>query len=53
MMRISVAGTGVVGRTVAVAFASKGHDVTVGTRDVDALMARTGTDRMGSPPFSQ
>jgi 8-hydroxy-5-deazaflavin:NADPH oxidoreductase len=52
-MNISVAGTGVVGRTIAAGFTSKGHDVTIGTRDVDALMARTGIDAMGNPPFAQ
>lgn len=52
-MDISVAGTGVVGRTLAAGFAAKGHDVTIGTRDVDALMARTEVDAMGNPPFAQ
>ena len=52
-VKITVAGTGIVGRTIAAAFASKGHDVTVGTRDVDVLMARTDADAMGNPPFAQ
>jgi predicted dinucleotide-binding enzyme len=51
-MRIAVLGTGVVGRTVAVALVRLGHDVTIGTRDPAALAARTEPDGMGNPPFS-
>ena len=40
-MRIAVLGTGAVGRTLAAAFASRGHHVVVGTRDVEATLART------------
>jgi hypothetical protein len=36
-----VLGSGVVGRTLAARIAALGHDVALGTRDVDALMART------------
>jgi predicted dinucleotide-binding enzyme len=39
-MRITVIGTGVVGRTLAEAFAHLGHDVVVGTRDPAATGAR-------------
>ncbi len=39
-MRIAVLGTGGVGRTLANAFRSGGHDVVVGTRDPDAAAAR-------------
>ncbi len=39
-MRIAVLGTGMVGRTLAPAFARLGHDVVVGTRDPDATRAR-------------
>jgi predicted dinucleotide-binding enzyme len=51
-MRIAVLGTGVVGRTVAVALVGFGHEVTIGTRDPEALGARTEPDGMGNPPFS-
>lgn len=51
-MRIGVLGTGVVGRTRAGAFADRGHQVVVGTRDVDATMARSEPDQMGNPPFA-
>ena len=51
-MRIGVIGTGVVGRTLAQGFASTGHDVAIGTRDVGALMARSEPDTRGNPPFA-
>lgn len=48
-MQIAVLGTGVVGRTLAEAFAARGHDVVVGTRDVAATLARSDPDgRAGS-----
>lgn len=40
-MRIAVFGTGVVGRTMAAALSERGHDVTIGTRDVEATMTRS------------
>jgi predicted dinucleotide-binding enzyme len=39
-MRIAVLGTGIAGRTLAGALAGRGHDVVVGTRDVDVTSAR-------------
>jgi predicted dinucleotide-binding enzyme len=51
-MRVGILGTGVVGRTVAQGFAKAGHDVAIGTRVVDELLARTESDRMGNPPFA-
>jgi len=39
-MRIAVFGTGVVGRTLASAFAGAGHEVVSGTRDAAATQAR-------------
>ena len=39
-MRIAILGTGAVGRTVAGRLVELGHDVTVGTRDVDDTRAR-------------
>jgi predicted dinucleotide-binding enzyme len=52
-MRIAVLGTGAVGQTVAAALDGLGHEVTVGTRDVEATMARTEPDTFGRPPFSE
>jgi predicted dinucleotide-binding enzyme len=51
-MRIGILGTGIVGRSVAEGFARAGHDVAIGTRDVDTLMSRSEADRMGNPPFA-
>ncbi|MGO4229062.1 NADPH-dependent F420 reductase [Arthrobacter sp. YAF34] len=52
-MKIAVLGTGMVGRTIAGAFAGLGHDVVIGTRDPQATLARTEPDVMGTPPFAQ
>ena len=50
-MKIAVLGTGMVGQAVAGRLAELGHEVTVGTRDVAATMARTAPDAMGNPPY--
>jgi 8-hydroxy-5-deazaflavin:NADPH oxidoreductase len=39
-MRVGVLGTGGVGQTLAAKMASLGHEVMVGTRDVQAALAR-------------
>ncbi len=51
-MRIGVLGTGIVGRSLAEGLARIGNDVSIGTRDVDSLMARDEPDQMGTPPFA-
>jgi predicted dinucleotide-binding enzyme len=51
-MKIAVLGTGIVGQALAGRLAGLGHQVTVGTRDVAATIARTGPDRMGNPPYA-
>ncbi len=51
-MKIAVLGTGVVGQALAGRLAELGHDVTVGTRDVAATLARTTPDGMGNPPYA-
>ncbi|WP_406045663.1 NAD(P)-binding domain-containing protein [Micromonospora sp. NBC_00898] len=51
-MKIAVLGTGMVGQALAGRLAELGHDVTVGTRDIAATMARTEPDGMGNPPYS-
>ena len=50
-MRVGVMGTGTVGRVIGARFSELGHDVAIGTRDVDALLARTEPDQMGNEPF--
>lgn len=52
-MDIAVLGTGRVGRTLAARLAGLGHDVTIGTRDPAATLARTEPDSMGNPPLVQ
>ncbi|MFF5174485.1 NADPH-dependent F420 reductase [Micromonospora sp. NPDC000089] len=52
-MKIAVLGTGVVGRTLAGRLTELGHQVTIGTRDVAATLARTEPDGMGNPPYRQ
>jgi predicted dinucleotide-binding enzyme len=52
MMKIAVLGTGMVGQALAGKLADLGHQVTVGTRDVQATLARTEPDAMGNPPYS-
>lgn len=51
-MRSGILGTGTVGRVIGARLASLGHDVTIGTRDVEALLARTEPDAMGNEPFA-
>jgi predicted dinucleotide-binding enzyme len=52
-MNVAVLGTGMVGRAIAAKLADLGHDVVVGTRDVDATLARTDTGPMGHAPFAE
>src|ERR671919_1447101 len=51
-MRVGILGTGTVGRTIAAKLVALGHEVLIGTRDVEALMARTEPDARGREPFS-
>ncbi|KJL27505.1 NADPH-dependent F420 reductase [Microbacterium oxydans] len=52
-MKIAIIGTGMVGRGLAARLAGLGHDVVIGTRDVDVTLARTTPDGMGTPPYVQ
>lgn len=52
-MKFGVLGTGVVGRTLSEKLAGLGHEVTMGTRDVQAALARTEPDRFGGPPLRE
>ena len=51
-MKIAVLGTGMVGQALAGRLSELGHEVTVGTRDVDATLAKTAPDAMGNPPYA-
>jgi 8-hydroxy-5-deazaflavin:NADPH oxidoreductase len=52
-MNIAVLGTGTVGRALAARLDELGHDVTVGTRDPAATLARTEPDGMGNPAYAE
>jgi 8-hydroxy-5-deazaflavin:NADPH oxidoreductase len=52
-VKISVMGTGMVGRTLAGRLAEVGHEVVVGTRDPAALLGRAEPDGMGNAPYAQ
>ncbi|MFD7236279.1 NADPH-dependent F420 reductase [Streptomyces syringium] len=52
-MKIAVLGTGGGGRAHAAKLHELGHQVTVGTRDPEATLARTEPDMMGNPPYRQ
>lgn len=52
-MKISVMGTGMVGRALAGRLAEAGHEVVVGTRDPAGLLARTEPDAMGNAPYAR
>lgn len=51
-MKIAIIGTGMVGRGLAGRLAELGHDVVIGTRDVDGTLSRTEHDAMGTPPYA-
>jgi predicted dinucleotide-binding enzyme len=51
-MKIAVLGTGMVGQALAGRLSELGHEVTVGTRDVEATLARTEPDYLGNSPFA-
>ena len=51
-MRYAVLGTGVVGRTLAARLVSLGHEVSIGTRDLQATLARTEPDGYGNPSYA-
>ncbi len=50
-MKIGILGTGTVAKTLAGKLAALGDDVMMGTRDPDATLARSESDRFGNPPF--
>jgi 8-hydroxy-5-deazaflavin:NADPH oxidoreductase len=52
-MKIAILGTGNVGQTFASKFVELGHEVMLGTRNVEATLARKATDNYGSLPFGE
>ena len=51
-MKSAVFETGMVGQALAGKLSELGHEVTVGTRDVEATSARIEPDDLGNPPFA-
>ena len=51
-MQLAVLGTGMVGRAIAGRLDELGHQVTMGTRDPQATLARSEADAMGNPPYA-
>jgi predicted dinucleotide-binding enzyme len=52
-MRISVLGTGVVGQTLSVKLIETGHDIMMGTRDVQEKLLEESNDMYGNPPLKE
>lgn len=52
-MKIAVLGTGMVGRAHAGRLLQLGHEVVVGTKNVEKTLSETKPDSMGNPPFSK
>lgn len=52
LMKVAVLGTGVVGRSHAEKLLSLGHEVVIGTHDVEKTLANDKPDTMGNSPFS-
>lgn len=52
-MKISVLGTGMVGRAHAARLVELGHEVMVGTKDAAKTMSNDQPDQMGNPPYSE
>jgi predicted dinucleotide-binding enzyme len=51
-MKSAVFGTGVVGQTISEKLAALGHEVMIGTRNVQGANAKTAPDSFGRPGFS-
>ena len=52
-MKIGIIGTGVVGKTLAAKLVVIGHEVIVGTRNINETLARKDKDMGGNPPFGE
>lgn len=52
-MKIGILGTGTVGQTLAARLAEAGHEVVIGTRNVEEKQASDQPDQYGNPPFRE
>lgn len=53
MKKIAIIGTGNVAQTLASKFSGLGHNVMLGTRNVNDKLTNTAKDMYGNPPFSE
>lgn len=52
-MKIAIFGTGTVGQTFASKLVSLGHEIIMGTRNVNEKLAQTEADNYGNPPIAE
>jgi predicted dinucleotide-binding enzyme len=52
-MKIGIIGTGIVGRSHAAKLTELGHDVVIGTRNVQRTLEKTQKDARGNPPMKE
>ncbi len=52
-MKVTILGTGLVGRTIAAKLFELGHEITIGTRNVESTLNREDKDGYGNPPFKE
>ena len=52
-MKVAILGTGMVGRSISARLSDLGHEVTLGTRNVEAKMISDKKDAYGNPPFKE
>ncbi len=52
-MKIAVLGTGAVGQIISEKLSQLGHEVKIGTRNVEDTLAKKGKDNFGRPPISE
>jgi 8-hydroxy-5-deazaflavin:NADPH oxidoreductase len=52
-MKIGILGTGTVGQTLASKLAELGHEVVIGTRNVEEKLSSDSKDMYGNPPFKE
>ncbi len=52
-MKIGILGTGMVSQTISPKLIELGHNVMIGTRNVEATLSNTSPNQYGMPPFSE
>jgi hypothetical protein len=52
-MKVGIFGTGMVGRILAERFIADGHEVMIGTRNINNTLANTKPDVIGTPPYKE